>query len=313
VTTSISKEVREALEATVKGALSWDVPMKDHTTIRVGGPSDCVFAPVSTEDVAAFVTLARRLKVAYEPLGAGSNLIVKDGGYRGVLVDMRGFDQVEKVDDTHLKAGAGVPLPTVVARARDWGMGGAEWICGIPGEVGGALAMNAGTNEGETFDVISEITVVEKTGRIKTFPRETVPVEYRSWGLERGTIATGAIFHFQQHDPKDIARKIEASKAQRKKTQPLDLPNAGCAFKNVRDKSGKTRMHAGRLIDELGLKGVRLRGAQVSELHANFIVNVGNATARDVLGLLALVRDKVKEAHGVTLESEWRVIGEDTE
>ena len=310
-TKPITREIREALEATVKGALSWDVSMKDRTTIKVGGPADCVFKPESADDIAAFIALARRFKLPYEPIGAGSNLIVKDGGYRGVLVDMDGFDAVEKIDETHLKAGAGVPLPTVVARAKEWGMGGAEWICGIPGEVGGALAMNAGTSEGETFDVVSEITVVDKNGRLKTLSKDKVPVEYRSWGLDRGTIAVECVFEFKAGDPKEIGKKIEASKSARKKSQPLDLPNAGCAFKNVRDTSGKTRMHAGRMIDELGLKGVRLRGAQVSELHANFIVNVGNATARDVLGLLALVRDKVKEAHGVILESEWRIIGED--
>ena len=307
----ITKEIREALEATVKGTLAWDVSMKDRTTIKVGGPADCVFEPVDADDVSNFIQLAKRFKLSYEPIGAGSNLIVKDGGYRGVLVDMSGFDKVEQIDETHLRAGAGVPLPTVVARARDWGMGGAEWICGIPGEVGGAIAMNAGTNEGETFDIVSEVTLVDKNGRVKTLPKEKFSFEYRSWGMDRGTIAVEAVFEFKKGDPKDIGKKIEASKAARKKTQPLDMPNAGCAFKNVRDKSGKTRQHAGRLIDELNLKGVRLRGAQVSELHANFIVNVGNATARDVLGLLALVRDKVKEAHGVVLESEWRVIGED--
>lgn len=309
--TPITKEIREALEATVKGRLEWNVPMNDRTTIKVGGPADCVFSPQDAEDVSAFVQLARRFKLPYEPIGAGSNLIVRDGGFRGVLVQMKGFDKVEQVDETHLRAGAGVPLPTVVARARDWGMGGAEWICGIPGEVGGALAMNAGTNEGQTFDVVSEITVVDKNGRVKTLAKEKVPVEYRSWGLDRGTVAVEAVFAFEKGDPKEIGKKIEASKAKRKASQPLDMPNAGCMFKNVVDKHGHTRVHAGKLIDDLGLKGVRLRGAQVSEVHANFIVNVGNATAKDVLGLLALVRDKVKDATGTVLESEWRVIGED--
>jgi UDP-N-acetylmuramate dehydrogenase len=310
---TLTKEIREALAATVKGELSWNVPMADRTTIRVGGPADCVFAPKDAEDLSAFVQLARRFKLPYDVLGAGSNLIVKDGGFRGVLVDLAPhFDAVEKVDDLHLKAGGGVPLPTVVARAREWGMGGAEKVCGIPGQVGGSVAMNAGTKDGEMSQVLSGVTVVDKTGRVKSLERAQVPFEYRSFGLDKGTVVVEATFGFEKADPKELAKKIDDSKSKRKASQPLDIPNAGCAFKNVVDpKSGKTRLHAGRVIEELGLKGVRIRGAQISDVHANFIVNVGNATAKDVLALVALVRDKVKEAHGVALESEWRVIGEE--
>lgn len=310
---AFTKELKEALRASVKGELEWDVPMKTRTTIHVGGPADCVFAPADADDVSTFVQLAKKFRIPWDVFGAGSNLIVKDGGFRGVLLDLGPhFGEIEKVDDEHIKAGAGVPLPTVVVRAKDWGMDGAEKICGIPGQVGGAVAMNAGTAEGDTSELIGAITVVDKNGKIKTLDRPAIPFEYRALGMDKDTVVVEAVFKFKQGDPKVIAKKIESSKSKRKESQPLDIPNAGCAFKNVRDpKSGKTRVSAGKVIDELGLKGVRVRGAQISELHANFIVNVGEATARDVLTLLTLVRDKVKDAHGVVLESEWRVIGEE--
>ena len=308
-----TRELKEALRATVRGELEWDVPMKTRTTIRVGGPADCVFAPLDTEDVSSFVQFARKFRMPYETVGAGSNLIVKDGGFRGTLIDLAPhFGDLEKLDEERIRAGAGCPLPTVVVRAKEWAMDGAEKVCGIPGQVGGAVAMNAGTSEGETAELVESVTLVDKNGKIRTLEREDVPFEYRSLGMERGTVVLGAVFKFRRGDAKEIARKIEESKTKRKESQPLDIPNAGCAFKNVRDpKTGKTRLSAGRIIDELGLKGVRVRGAQISDVHANFIVNVGEATAKDVLTLLALVRDKVKDAHAVTLESEWRVIGEE--
>ena len=310
---SLTKEIKEALRATVKGELLWNVPMSERTTIRVGGPADCVFVPKDAEDVSAFVQFAKRFRLPYDVLGAGSNLIVKDGGFRGVLIDLApNFGAVEKVDDTHLKAGAGAPLPTVVARAREFGMGGAEKVCGIPGQVGGSLAMNAGTSDGEMSAIVDAATVVMKDGKVKTLERAKIPFEYRSWGLEKGTVALEVTFVFAPADAKALGKKIDDSKAKRKASQPLDIPNAGCAFKNVVDpKSGKTKLHAGRVIEELGLKGVRLRGAQISPVHANFIVNVGGATAKDVLGLVSMIREKVREAHGVNLESEWRVIGEE--
>ncbi len=308
----LSKEIREAIAATVRGELSWNVPMKERTTIRVGGPADALFRPLDGADAAAFVQMARRLKIPYDVVGAGSNLIVRDGGYRGVLIDVGAFDRLERQDETRVRAGAGVPLPSLVARAREWGMAGCERMCGIPGQVGGALAMNAGTHDGDTESVVESIDVVDRNGRLVTHARSEIPYVYRSWGLDRGTVALEAVFRFRPGDPREIGRRVDESKSKRKATQPLDLPNAGCAFKNVRDpKSGKTTMSVGRVIDELGLKGVRLRGAQISELHGNFIVNVGGATAKDVLGLVALVKDKVREAHGVTLESEWRILGEE--
>ena len=311
--TALSKELKEAIQATVKGPLAFDVSMKTRTTIKVGGPADCIFAPADADDVVAFVQMAKRLKIHYDVLGAGSNLIVRDGGVRGVLIDLApSFDFVEQTDPTHLRAGAGSPLPTVVARAREWGMAGIERLCGIPGQVGGAIAMNAGTADGETADVIESVTLVDKNGKLKTLAKASVPFAYRTLGMDRGTVVLEGTFVFTPGDTKAIGKRIDDSKTKRKASQPLDVPNAGCAFKNVRDpKSGRTKMHAGRVIEELGLKGVRLRGAQISELHANFIVNVGNATAKDVLGLVSLVQDKVREAHGIKLESEWRVIGED--
>ena len=310
---AFTKELKEALRASVKGELSWDVPMKNRTTIRVGGPADCIFAPADAEDVSTFVQLAKKMRIPWDIFGAGSNLIVKDGGFRGVLLDLGPhFDSLEKVDDERIKAGAGCPLPTVVVRAKEWAMDGAEKVCGIPGQVGGAVAMNAGTAEGDTSELIESITIVDKNGKIRDVQREKIPFEYRSLGMDKDTVVVGAVFKFTKGDAKAVAKKIDASKAKRKETQPLDVPNAGCAFKNIRDpKTGKTRQSAGKIIDELGLKGVRVRGAQISDVHANFIVNVGEATAKDVLTLLALVRDKVKDAHGVVLESEWRVIGED--
>lgn len=304
----LTSEQKQAMESQLRGTLEYDVPMSTRTTIKVGGPADAVFAPADPEDVATFVRLASDLHIPYEILGGGTNLLVKDGGYRGVMLDLReGFGYLDRLDDLRVKVGSGAALPTLVARCREWGLKGCEGLAGIPGTVGGAFAMNAGTHEGDVSMVTEQITIVTRSGRVKKLGREELPFEYRDLPLKKGTIILDGTLKFSEGDPKELGEVISESKARRKATQPLDKPNAGCIFKNPE------KVPAGKIIDDLGLKGVRLRGAMISDVHANFIVNVGDATAKDILGLMSMIKEKVKDAHGLKLEPEVRIIGEDEE
>lgn len=302
----LSSEAKQRLEETLRGELEYDVPMSKRTTIKVGGPADCIFAPADSEDAAAFVQLAKELSIPYDILGGGTNLLVKDGGFRGVLIDLsKHFGYLERVGDLRVKVGSGAALPTLVARCREWGLKGCEGLAGIPGTVGGAFAMNAGTHHGDVSMVTVEVTVVEKSGKVKTLQRDDLPFEYRDLPLKRGTIILDGVLEFTEGDPAELGKVIAESKSKRKASQPLDMPNAGCIFKNPE------KVPAGKIIDDLGLKGVRLRGAMISDVHANFIVNVGDAKAKDILGLMSMIKEKVKDAHGLVLEPEVRVIGED--
>lgn len=299
-------DMRALLESSLDGDIDYDVPMSTRTTIKVGGPADAIYAPRDAEDCAAFVRLCREHKIHYDILGGGTNLLVKDGGFRGILIDLAPhFSFLERLDDLRVRIGSGGPLPTLVARCRDWGLKGCEGLAGIPGTVGGAFAMNAGTHHGDVGMVTEQVTVVEKSGKVKVLGREDLPFEYRDLPLQRGTIILEGILRFEAGDSAELAEIIRESKAQRKASQPLDMPNAGCIFKNP------PKVPAGKLIDDLGLKGVRLRGAVISDVHANFIVNVGDAKAKDILGLMNLIKEKVKDAHGIKLEPEVRIIGED--
>ena len=302
----LNRQLKTEFEDQLSGRLEYDVPMSKRTTIKVGGPADAIFSPVDAEDVATFVRLTREHKIRYDILGGGTNLLVRDGGYRGILLDLsEGFGHLERLDDLRVRVGSGVVLPTLVARCREWALKGCEGLAGIPGSVGGAFSMNAGTNHGDVSMVTEALTIVDKNGRIKTLTRKDLPFEYRGLPLKKGSIILEGILAFSQGDAEVLGKIIAESKAKRKASQPLDKPNAGCIFKNPE------KVAAGKIIDDLGLKGVRLRGAAISEKHANFIVNVGDAKAKDILGLMSMIKEKVKDAHGIKLEPEVRIIGED--
>ena len=282
-----------------------DEPLAGHTTLRVGGPADVYVEPASEKDLAAIVKCCGERGVPFLVIGRGSNLLVRDGGFRGVVICLShpDFAKIESASE-RLRCGAGAKLKTVAVEARRHGLCGMEFFEGIPGSVGGALRMNAGAMGAATFDVVESVRLVDFDGNVRELAPEEMSVKYRGCATLKNHIALGAVFRGRPDSPESIAQRMSALSQKRWASQPA-APSAGCAFKNP------PSVPAGKLIDELGLKGTRVGGAMVSQEHGNFIVNDGNATARDVLELIALLQAKVKSERGIELREEVEIIGED--
>jgi UDP-N-acetylenolpyruvoylglucosamine reductase len=282
-----------------------DEPLARHTTLRVGGPADVYAEPASEEDLAGALKFCGEHGLKFFVIGRGSNLLVRDGGFHGVVICLSSasFSRIE-VEGERLRCGSGVKLKNVAIEARRTGLSGLEFLEGIPGSVGGALRMNAGAMGGTTFDVVESVCLMDSGGNVRELAPEKMLVKYRGCGALKNQIALGAVFKGRMDSPESIAQRMSAFNQKRWASQPA-APSAGCIFKNP------PSIPAGRLIDELGLKGLRIGGAAVSAEHGNFIVNDGNATARNVLELIALLRAKVKAARGIELETEVEIIGEE--
>jgi UDP-N-acetylenolpyruvoylglucosamine reductase len=238
-------------------------------------------------------------------IGRGSILLVRDGGFRGVVICLAQADFSRiKVDGERLQCGAGAKLKNVAVEAKRHGLSGVEFLEGIPGSVGGALRMNAGAMGGATFDVIESVRFMDHAGKIQERSRARMPVEYRCCPLLKNHIALGAVFKCRPAPRGEIEKRMKAFSEKRWSSQPT-APSAGGLFKNP------DTIPAGKLIDELGLKGTRIGGAVVSAEHGNFIVNDGNATARDILELIAILKARAKEARGIELQTEVEIIGVD--
>lgn len=281
-----------------------DEPMSRRTTFRVGGPADVFFTPESAEQVARVLDAARESGVAAIVIGNGSNLLVRDGGIRGLVVALgEGFSEI-RVDGNIVEAQAGAPLARVAAAAQAAGLSGLEFASGIPGTLGGGCAMNAGAYGGQLSDVLIDAQVLTG-GRVKTLTREGMQMGYRTTRpLREGGVVLSARFALVPDDPEAILARMKELNARRRDKQPLNYPSAGSVFKRPEGH------FAGALIEQAGLKGRRVGGAQVSEKHAGFIVNAGGATAADVLALIATIQDEVQARFGVRLETEVRVLGE---
>ena len=287
----------------VHGRLRENEPMARHTSWRVGGPADRYYTPSSIDDLRQFLASLP----ADEPIfwvGLGSNLLVRDGGVRGTVICTHGvLAGLERLADGSVRAEAGVPCAKLARQCVRWGLGSAEFFAGIPGTVGGALAMNAGAHGGETWERVESVRTIDRAGEIHHRSPAEYSVGYRSvtgpsneWFLE-------ATFRFE---PGVEASKesMQAMLERRKATQPLGLPSCGSVFRNPPGD------HAARLIEAAGLKGFRIGGAEVSPKHANFIINTGDATATDIEELIEHVRQTVIEQHGVELQHEVRIVGE---
>jgi UDP-N-acetylmuramate dehydrogenase len=295
------------------GKLLRDEPMSKHTTWRVGGPADVYYSPRCRDELLDFVRSLEADTPVYF-VGLGSNLLVRDGGIRGVVVATgQALNGLRNLGGGVVEAEAGVPC-TVVARACSrWELGPAEFFAGIPGSVGGALRMNAGAFGGETWAKVIEVDVVDRRGGAHTRGREYFQVGYRQVGYRqagyqnvRGPLEEwflAARFKFDEHYTA-AADRIRTLVSERKASQPLGLPSCGSVFKNPPGD------HAARLIEAAGLKGARVGGAEVSPKHANFIINTGGATAADVEALIERVRDTVQARHGVQLDTEVQIVGE---
>ena len=282
-----------------------DEPLAKHTTLRVGGPAYVYVEPASEADLAAVVKFCGARGVPFFVIGRGSNLLVRDGGFRGAVICLShaDFSRIE-FDGGRLRCGAGAKLKNVAIEARRHGLSGLEFLEGIPGSVGGALRMNAGAMGGQTFDVVESVRVMDFDGNICEFEPPELSVKYRGCDTLKNHIALGAVLKGRADSPESIAQRMSAFSQKRWMSQPA-APSAGCAFKNP------PSIPAGRLIDELGMKGARVGGAVVSQEHGNFIVNDGNATARDVLALIALLQSKARAGRGIELHTEVEIIGEE--
>ena len=306
---SVARDTRglaDALAARLSsGALvRADEPLAKRTTLRVGGPADIYVEPANEADLAATLRFCAERGLKFFILGRGSNLLVRDGGFRGVVICLAqaAFSAVA-VDGERLRCGAGAKLKTVSGEARRNALAGLEFLEGIPGSVGGALRMNAGAMGGWIFDVVESVRVMDRSGEARDLSRAEVTVEYRCCPLLRDHLAISAVLRGQPGDSAEIARRLDEFNRKRWASQPA-APSAGCVFKNP------PAIPAGRLIDELGLKGTRVGGAMVSLEHANFIVNDGAATAADMLALMEIIRTKARSERSVELETEVEIVGE---
>lgn len=280
-------------------------PLARRTTLRVGGPADLYVEPASETDLAALVRFCAEHTLPWRVLGRGSNLLIRDGGVRGVVVCLAhpGFGVV-RVEGCAIHAGVGARVKAVAAAALQHGLAGLEFLEGIPGSVGGALRMNAGAFGGSTFAVLERVRGMDPHGAIWERPAAEIPVQYRGCPLFATHLALGAVFRGRPDAAAAIRARMAEYSRRRWQTQPRD-PSAGCIFKNP------AALPAGRLVEELGLKGIRVGGARISEVHGNFIVNDGTATAHDVLELIHRVQAEARARRGIELEPEVEILGED--
>lgn len=280
-------------------------PMSRHTTFRIGGPADFYLCPHSTKEVQEIVEICKEENLPYFVLGNGSNLLVSDKGYRGVVIQLwKNFSDIT-VKDCCIQAKAGALLSKVAAEALEAGLTGMEFASGIPGTIGGAAFMNAGAYGGEMKDIIKSVKVLDTQGEVRVLPKEELKMGYRtSIVKEKGYTVLSVELELSKGNREEIRNTMEDLKERRTSKQPLEMPSAGSTFKRPEG------YFAGKLIMDSGLRGFSVGGAQVSEKHCGFVVNKGGATAMDVLTLIREVQRKVKEQFGVDLETEVRFLGE---
>lgn len=287
------------------GVLRLNEPMSRHTSFRIGGPADAMLVPRDLAELKAGLKHSHDLGVPVTFIGNGSNLLVRDGGVRGLVIKVAGTLDWVRINGTSVRAGCGVLLSTLAHRTVDAGLKGLEFAAGIPGTLGGAVNMNAGAYDGEMKDVVTKAMVLDYAGNEAELSREELGFGYRHSTLqERRVFAAEITLELEIGDKEESLTKISELNRRRREKQPIALPSAGSMFKRP------PGHYAGPLIEQAGLKGYRIGDAEVSTLHAGFIVNVGNATAKDVVSLIEYVQVTVQESFGVTLEPEVRIIGE---
>jgi len=278
-------------------------PLRKHTSWRVGGPADLFYTPSSVEELARILAELPPA-IAVHWLGLGSNLLVRDGGIRGAVIVTGSLPrELERLDERRVRASAGLACMLLAKRCVRWHLGPAAFFAGIPGTVGGALAMNAGAFGGETWTHVDSVTTIDRRGEVRDRPRAEFEIGYRTVRGPGTEWFLSGTFRFE-HDESSSMDAIKELLARRNAAQPVGFPSCGSVFRNPPGD------FAGRLIEEAGLKGLQIGGARVSDKHANFILNTGSATAADIEALIAEVRAAVERTSGVQLELEVRVIGE---
>lgn len=298
-------------ETTYRGVLTENEPMSRHTSWRVGGVADRFYRPADIEDLSFFLKSLPENEAVFW-LGLGSNLLVADKGIRGTVVCTSGvLNRMQRLDNNQIYVEAGVASPKLARFSAKESLAGAEFLCGIPGTIGGALKMNAGALEGETWDIVSQVQTIDSRGELHLHDKADFNIQYRHVEFKQQPPLdewfVSATMQLQEGNKNVSQEKIKAHLARRGATQPTQLPNAGSVFRNPQGD------YAARLIESCGLKNYCIGGACVSEKHANFIINTGTATASDIRNLINEVREKVKQQHGISLVQEVQFAGEEDE
>ena len=289
-----------------KDSILIDEPMSRHTTFRVGGPADFFVTPKAKEEVRDVIRVCKELGIPYYIIGNGSNLLVSDAGYRGVIIQIYKEMNEVTVEDNLVKAQAGALLSGIAAKALAAELAGFEFASGIPGTIGGACVMNAGAYGGEMKDVLESVTVLTGEGEIIELSRNELELGYRTSVIaKKGYIVLGAVLKLERGDGEKIKAYMDELKEKRVTKQPLEYPSAGSTFKRPEG------YFAGKLIEDAGLRGFQVGGAQVSEKHCGFVINRDHATAADIMELMRQVQIRVKENSGVDLEPEVKRLGDE--
>jgi UDP-N-acetylmuramate dehydrogenase len=302
----MNEETRRKLGAVADRDIEFDVPMARYTTFRAGGKVAALCFAKNLPQLQDLMSCLKEGGIPYLIIGKGSNLLVKDTGFEGVMIGLKGdFARVEKNahEKNLLLAGGGVTVHALLQYCTEEGLSGLEFLAGVPGTVGGSVTMNAGAWGMDVGSVIREIRILTVEGDVMRKDRAELDFSYRRLAIPSGSVVLTAGFSVKEEAPKTIASRIAGYLKQRKEKQPLEFPSAGSVFKNPLND------YAGRLIEAAGLKGVRIGGAMISEKHANFIVNTGGAKAADILALMELAREKVVRQFGIELEAEITVVG----
>jgi UDP-N-acetylmuramate dehydrogenase len=299
--------------ANFKGEIKRHEPLSRHTSFSIGGPADILAYPSDRNDLIALLSGIKKEGVSYVVIGGGTNLLVRDGGFRGVVICLQRLGTI-RIEREYRSVGgtfsvvyveAGALLPKLLGFAMEQGLTGLEFAAGIPGTVGGAICMNAGTAAGEIGDVVDSVTLISPDGTLVTRGREEIGFGYRTSNIPAGHVVLDAKIILRHGDRERIKARVMEIQDTRKQRQPWGFPSAGSVFKNPQEEA------AGKLIEAAKLKGKKVGDAQVSDKHANFIVNLGKAKAKDVVALMEIVKQTVLDVHGVRLEPEIKIIGED--
>ena len=282
-----------------------DENMSNHIYFKVGGPADILVSPSSINQLLETLKICKENNIPYYIIGNGSNLLVKDGGIRGVVIKIVNLNKIQSRGN-FIKAEAGVLLKDVSKRAVENSLTGFEFACGIPGSVGGAVFMNAGAYDGEIKNVIKEAEVIDQNGNLIFLDKEQLELGYRtSKVMKENYVVVSALFQLEEGNEEKIQGRVDELTAKREEKQPLEYPSAGSTFKRPEG------YFAGKLIQDAGLKGYSIGGAAVSSKHSGFVINKGGATAKDILDLIAHIQKEVKDQFGVDLYPEVRILGEE--
>ena len=304
----MGKEYLEIEKYIDKSKVKYDEPMKNYTTLRIGGNADVIVFPESVNDIKNVLNFAKTNNTHVTIIGNGSKLLVLDGGIRGIVIKLGNKFSKYKIEGEYLTVQAGASLPYMAVVAKNEALSGLEFAAGIPGNIGGAIYMNAGAYGSDISNIIEEVTYLDENLDIKTLTNNECKFGYRKSIFKEeltNAVILSAKFKLVKSDKNEIEEVMKQNNASRKEKQPLEYPNAGSTFKRPEG------YFVGKLIDDLGLKGMRIGGAQISNKHSGFIVNVGDAKAKDVLELIKYIKKQVLEKNNVKLEEEIIILGEE--